>query len=102
MAALFQLPRNPWQLNSVPERSGDPLAVEYVIYAVQACQSGKCEKVEAAKPVPQVIVVEPAKAAPVIFMTTEPAKPRLVLPKLFQRQAVAPVFVICPDGKCSK
>ena len=89
-------------VHSIPERSGDPLAVEYVIYAVQACQSGQCDKKEAAKATPQVIVVEPVKTSPVIFLAPEAPRTRLALPKLFQRQAVAPVVVICPDGKCSK
>lgn len=78
------------------------MAVEYVIYAVQACQSGQCDKKEAAKATPQVIVVEPVKTSPVIFLAPEAPRTRLALPKLFQRQAVAPVVVICPDGKCNK
>lgn len=71
--------------------------IEYFLVAAQTCQSGQCSKAEPVKA--QVIVLEPPKNAPVIFLAPEPPKTRLVLPKLFQRQ-ISPVVVICQGGKC--
>lgn len=71
---------------------------EYVIVAAQTCQTGQCPK--QAEVAPQVIVVNPPKTAPVIFIAPEAPKSRLALPKLFQRQIQAPVVVICQGGKC--
>ena len=71
---------------------------EIVIVAAQSCQTGQCPRQAEVRP--QVIVVEPPRTPPVIFLAPEPPRSRLALPKLFQRQIQAPVVVICQGGKC--
>lgn len=71
--------------------------IEYIVVAAQSCQSGQCAKQVEVKP--QIIVVEPPKNAPVIFLAPEAPKSRLALPKLFQRQN-QPIVMICQGGKC--